>query len=67
MVKVEPPGGDPLRHSPGMFEALNRGKQSIQLDLKTPEGQEILLNLARKSDVVIEGSRPGVAKRLAAD
>lgn len=67
MVKIEPPGGDPLRHSPGMFEALNRGKQSIQLDLKTPEGQEILLNLARKSDVVIEGSRPGVAKRLAAD
>ena len=27
VIKIEPPGGDPLRHSPGMFKALNRGKQ----------------------------------------
>ena len=67
VIKVEPPDGDPLRHSPGMWAALNRGKESIALDLKTDAGRELLGKLAATADVVLEGWRPGVAKRLGAD
>ncbi len=67
VIKVEPPSGDPLRQSPGMWSGLNRGKRSILLDLKTLKGKEVLCRLARDSDVVLEGWRPGVAARLGAD
>ena len=67
VVKVEPPGGDPLRHSPGMWGSLNRGKRSMALDLKTAGGRDALRRLAIKADVVLEGWRPGVARRLGAD
>ena len=67
VISVEPPGGDPLRHSQGMWAGLNRGKESIVLDLKTADGQGVLGRLARTADVVLEGWRPGVAKRLGAD
>jgi crotonobetainyl-CoA:carnitine CoA-transferase CaiB-like acyl-CoA transferase len=67
VIKVEPPNGDPLRPSPAMWASLNRGKQSIALDLKTDGGREVLHRLASKANVVLEGWRPGVAKRLAAD
>ena len=67
VVGVEPPGGDPLRHSPGMWASLNRGKQSLVLDLKSPDGREVLAALARRADIVLEGWRPGVASRLGAD
>ena len=67
VITVEPPGGDPLRHSPGMWAALNRGKESISLDLKSRAGREVLRRLAARADVVLEGWRPGVAERLAAD
>ncbi|HWM67863.1 MAG TPA: CaiB/BaiF CoA-transferase family protein [Steroidobacteraceae bacterium] len=45
----------------------NRGKRSITVDLKTPEGQQVLHRLARTADVLVEGFRPGVTARLAAD
>jgi crotonobetainyl-CoA:carnitine CoA-transferase CaiB-like acyl-CoA transferase len=64
---VERPGGDATRAMPGHFEALNRGKRSLVLDLKTPEGRARLHELARDADVVLEGYRPGVAARLGAD
>ena len=68
VIKVEPPGGDPLRRSgPSIFAGLNRGKESISLNLKTDGDREVLLRLAEKADIVLEGSRPGVAKRLGAD
>ena len=67
VVGVEPPGGDPLRHSPGMWASLNRGKQSVVLDLKSSEGRGVLAALARQADVVLEGWRPGVSSRLGAD
>ena len=67
VVKVEPPGGDPLRHSPGMWTGINRGKRSVVLDLKTEEGRDVLGRLAQSADIVLEGWRPGVAKRLGAD
>jgi alpha-methylacyl-CoA racemase len=47
-----------------LFLALNRGKRSIRLNLKTDEGREVLLRLVRESDVVLESFRPGVLDRL---
>ncbi len=44
--------------------ALGRGRRSIALDLRKPEGAEVLLRLAATADVLIEGFRPGVAERL---
>ena len=67
VVKVEPPTGDPLRQSPGMWSGINRGKRSIALDLKTGGGRDVLHRLATGADVVLEGWRPGVAQRLGAD
>jgi crotonobetainyl-CoA:carnitine CoA-transferase CaiB-like acyl-CoA transferase len=46
------------------FESLNRQKTSIALDLKNPKGTEIMYQLARKSDVLIQNFRQGVAERL---
>ena len=70
--KVEEPGvGDYLRHMPpqhagrgGMFEALNRNKRSITLDLKHPEGRGALLAMVPHYDVLLEQFRPGVLGRL---
>ncbi len=68
VIKVEPPGGDPLRQSgPAIFAGLNRGKESISLNLKTDGDRDVLLSLAERADIVLEGSRPGVAHRLGAD
>ena len=63
VIKVEPPGGEKFRNAPGSIQ-WNRGKKSVVLDLKTPDGQEYARDLARLSDVVIESFRPGVAERL---
>ena len=68
VVKVEDPeAGDYLREiSPGMFAALNRGKRSIVLDLKSPEGGAQLGSLCAHADVLVESFRPGVLERLLA-
>lgn len=66
VIKVEPPGGDTSRYmgvregddSTG-FVAVNRGKRSIVLDLKNPNGRAALVRLAENADVFIESSRPG--------
>ncbi|MCI0828767.1 MAG: CoA transferase [Chloroflexi bacterium] len=63
VIKVERPGGDPARSEPA-FATWNRGKRSVVLDLKTPEGQAAAVGLAKKADIVIENYRPGVAGRL---
>ena len=68
VVKVERPGGDPLRTMiPGYFAAVNRGKRSVVLDLKDPGDRETAHRLAATSDVAVEGYRPGVAARLGVD
>ncbi len=67
VVKVEPPAGDRLRAYRPMFDAVNRGKRSVALDLKRPEAREVLHRLARTADLMLEGFRPGVAARLGAD
>lgn len=73
VIKIEEPSfGDPLRHPvpadddsrPTLFELLNRGKKSMTLNLKSVEGKLILKQLARASDVLLEGFRPGVMARL---
>jgi len=46
---------------------LNRNKQHMSLDLKTPQGKEIFSRLVQDADVVLEGFRPGVAQRLGVD
>jgi crotonobetainyl-CoA:carnitine CoA-transferase CaiB-like acyl-CoA transferase len=71
VIKIEPLTGDAARGSlesdSEFFIALNRGKRSIALDLKRPEGLAIALRLIGGADVVIESSRPGVAARLGID
>lgn len=67
VVKIEPPAGDPMRYRPEVFASLNRGKKIIRLDLKSDEGRKEFYRLAEKADVIVEGFRPGVAKRLGID
>lgn len=72
VIRVEPPrGGDWLREMPpfvegvgAWFAAVNRGKKSVAIDLKHPEGRELFLRLVQSADVVVEGFRPGVMARL---
>lgn len=74
VIKIEPPGtGDQTRGSMGFrmkgadslgFLNLNRNKRSIALDLKTDAGKEVVLRLAKDSDILIENYRPGALKRL---
>jgi len=63
VVKVESPEGDSFRELPGFF-GWNRGKRSISLNLKEPDGLAIVHRLATTADVVMENMRPGVADRL---
>ena len=66
VLKVERVGdGDPLRVlMPDSFQAVNRNKRSMSLDLKTPEAQDVVQQLAAQADVFVEGFRPGVTDRL---
>lgn len=72
VIKVESPGiGDFMRYlgsskngMTGIFLNNNRGKRSIVVDLKRPEGVDVLKKLAAKSDVVIQNFRPGAVERL---
>src|SRR5260370_8523530 len=60
VIKLEPPVGDRLRtHHPSGFIVWNRGKESVVADLRTPEGQQTVRDLATRADVVIEGFAPG--------
>jgi crotonobetainyl-CoA:carnitine CoA-transferase CaiB-like acyl-CoA transferase len=72
VFKIEPPGtGDETRTFPPhrngeshYFLSVNRGKKSIVVDLKTPEGIALIKDLAAKCDIVVENYRPGVMDRL---
>jgi crotonobetainyl-CoA:carnitine CoA-transferase CaiB-like acyl-CoA transferase len=67
VLKVEPPGGDPMRAYPEIFASVARGKRSIVLDLKTDAGRARAQALAAVADVVCESWRPGVAARFGLD
>jgi crotonobetainyl-CoA:carnitine CoA-transferase CaiB-like acyl-CoA transferase len=69
VIAVERPGTGHFSRTTvrGSFESVNRNKESLTLDLKQPAAQEVLHRLTRNADVVLEGFRPGVVGRLAAD
>ncbi len=74
VVKIEnPAGGDYARAlalkdgSSPYFEAVNRNKKSLTLDLKQPQGREVFVQLLETFDVLVEGFRPGVMARLGLD
>ena len=72
VIKIEWPGGDPSRKFPYLgkdgrsayYVQQNRGKRSVAVDLKAPEGIAIVKELAAQSDVLIENFAPGVMDRL---
>src|SRR5499427_9198776 len=71
VIKIERPGGDELRrHPPRLdrdgagFALLNRGKQSLVVDLKSAAGQARLAPLIARADILVEQFRPGVMQRL---
>jgi crotonobetainyl-CoA:carnitine CoA-transferase CaiB-like acyl-CoA transferase len=67
VIKVEPPTGDVARElDEHMFRAVNVGKRSVVLDLKSHRGRAHLARLASASDVLVEGFRPGTVERLGA-
>jgi crotonobetainyl-CoA:carnitine CoA-transferase CaiB-like acyl-CoA transferase len=75
VIKVEPPGGDIMRHAGYMRHAgmgsvylhANRNKRSIVINLKAPEGREALLALARSAELLVHNVRPDAMKRLGLD
>jgi crotonobetainyl-CoA:carnitine CoA-transferase CaiB-like acyl-CoA transferase len=74
VIRIEPPGGEPARGlglSQGghtvWFRNTHRGKRSVELNLKDPRAVEFLLKLLETADVMVEGFRPGVMKRLGLD
>lgn len=76
VIKIESPGtGDPMRHAhksppfmplefPYLWQQDNRNKRSIALDMKQPEGREVLLKLVREADVMVTNFPPNVLERL---
>lgn len=69
VIKVEPPGGDPAKTMSGgiVHQANNKGKEFVTVDLKTEEGKASMIELIKKSDVLLESFRPGAMKRLGFD
>jgi formyl-CoA transferase len=74
VIKVEPPAGDSTRGMAGSrngesaaYNAVNRGKQGLVLDLAQEAGRDVFRRLARSADILIENYRPGVMARLGLD
>ena len=71
VIKIERPGGEDIRRSPPfinnesvMFAMLNRGKRSIEIDIKNKSGLEKIIRLIKSSDIVVDQFRPGVMERI---
>lgn len=76
VIKIEPVAGDPTRsfgpfqegdtdrHFGGYFQSTNRNKMSIGIDLKSPEGRDLLIKLVEDADILVENFRAGVMDRL---
>jgi formyl-CoA transferase len=74
VIKVEPPAGDSTRSMAGAkgddsaaFNAVNRGKLGMVIDLTTEKGRSVFKRLSRGADIIIENYRPGVMARLGLD
>ncbi|MBV1918212.1 MAG: CoA transferase [Sphingomonadaceae bacterium] len=70
VIRIEPPGGDPMadigRCKLG-YKTWQRGKRSIELDLKNPEDLDVFMTLAAHADILVEGFSIGVTERLGID
>ena len=70
VIKIEAPEGDSglggERHGPD-FQNLHRNKRSLTLDLKRPQGREVLLRMVTRADILVENFRPDVKRRLRVD
>jgi len=64
VVRIDRPGGPALAVVPPEQDVLGRGKRSVALDLKHPDGVRRVLDLVAVADLLLEGMRPGVAERL---
>ena len=60
VLRIDRPGGQPT----GFESILNRGRLTVELDLKSPEGRAAALDLCKQADLLLEGFRPGVMERL---
>ena len=74
VIKIEPPTGDTLRQYPSTlpgesraFLGVNRSKRGVVLDLKKPEGMQVLRRLVERADVLVHNFRPSVPPRLGID
>ena len=74
VIRIEPPDGEPTRHIGFMqggksvyFRNTHRGKRSLSLNLKIDAARDLVLELARQSQVFVESFRPGVMQRLGLD
>ncbi|HEY8290551.1 MAG TPA: CoA transferase [Acetobacteraceae bacterium] len=74
VIKIEAPEGDSIRGQGAMrdglswyFAQFNRNKRSVRLDLRKPEGREVLSKLIAQADVLVENFRPGVLARMGFD
>ncbi len=70
VIKVEPKGGEHLRRRGVVggaalpFAMLNANKRSVSLDLKNPQGRDLLIEMIKRADVMVENFAPGVTERL---
>jgi crotonobetainyl-CoA:carnitine CoA-transferase CaiB-like acyl-CoA transferase len=64
VIQVETPAGDQMRPLPNPFEAAQRGKRNIVLNLKLPEARAIAHELVKTADVIMHNQRPGKAERI---
>ncbi len=71
VVKIEPPQGDPVRQmgrhvgDVSLYAAaILRGKRSVAIDLKSPDGRDLAFEIISRADILVENNRPGVMERL---
>jgi crotonobetainyl-CoA:carnitine CoA-transferase CaiB-like acyl-CoA transferase len=76
VIKIDSPDGNKMEKQTGIeptderyaaFNRLNRNKETVVLNFKSPEGRDVFLKLVKKADVLVEGFRPGALKRLGVD
>lgn len=70
VIKIEPPGGDPIRRwrlmngdTSWWWYSIGRNKKSVTVDLRTDEGRNLIRRLAQRCDVLVENFRPGTLER----
>ena len=64
VIKVEPVSGDQMRPLADLFECAQRGKRNLAVDMRTPDGAEVVRRLVAGADVVMHNMRPGKAEKL---